>query len=314
MATDDQTPSYYMVEDNESIDTHVAERITEFNWHQGATDAVFALFPIDWTGSSGELVTLRADGTVALDVDGTFDLPEPFDRGTPPTMITTTTGLAVLKPDHPANRTIESGLQALGIPVPEVVQALNAREAALAGDHAAIRAYTSDALRKWSGWSEPISTALLGNWADPLYEQGRLSPDALGTFLAEARIINQQLKPIWDRKANREYVRMLDAPCGNGMTLHDVLTAQPAIDPSFEGFEDLRLVEILQALSPDERAVAMYRSHRGITSWPEAAMAAGVPQAHVDAVANRVRRKVKRLAARLIGDPLSAGVETGDAR
>ncbi|MFD8413945.1 hypothetical protein ACFV2Q_19665 [Streptomyces sp. NPDC059650] len=314
MATEDQTPSYYLVEDNDSIDTQVAERITEFNWHQGATDAVFALFPIDWTGNGGELVTLRADGTVAFDVDGTFDLPEPFDRGTPPTMISTTTGMAVLKPDHPANRTIESGFQALGIPVPEVVQALNAREAALAGDQAAIRAYTSDALGRWSGWSEPISTALLGNWADPLYDKGRLSPDALGLFLAEASVINQQLTPIWGRKANREYVRLLDAPCGNGMTLHDVLSGQPAVDLSFEGFEDPRLIKILEALSPDERAVAMCRSRSGITSWPEAAVAAGVPEAQVVAVANRVRRKVKRLAARLTGGPMEAGADTGDGR
>ncbi|MGC5007833.1 hypothetical protein [Streptomyces sp. DT203] len=80
--------------------------------------------------------------------------------------------------------------------MPEVVRALNAREAALAGDRAAIRAYTAEALGRWSGWSEPISTALLGNWADPLYNEGWLSPGALGLFLAEASVINQQLTPI----------------------------------------------------------------------------------------------------------------------
>jgi hypothetical protein len=176
MATEDQTPSYYMVEDDDSIDTQMAERIGEFNWDPGVGGPVMALFPADWTGSEGELVTLRGDGSVALDLDGTFELPEPFDRGTPSTMITTTTGMAVLKPGHPANQTIESGFQAVGIPVPEVVRALNAREAALAGDRTAIRAYTSQALGRWSGWNEPISTALLGNWADPLHSEGRLSP------------------------------------------------------------------------------------------------------------------------------------------
>ncbi len=312
MATEDQTPSYYMVEDNDSIDTHVAERIGEFNWDPGAAGAVMALFPADWTGSGGELVTLREDGTVALDIDGTFDLPEPFDRGTPPTMITTTTGMAVLKPGHPANQTIESGFQAAGIPVPDVVRALNAREAALAGDQAAIRAYTSEALGKWSGWSEPVSTALLGNWADPLYNEGRLSPGALGLFLSEAKVINKQLKPIWDRKANRDYVRLLDTPLGHGMTLYDVLSGKPATNLTFEGFEDSRLIAILEALSPEEMAVATWRSCRGITSWPEAAMAAGLPEPK--AVAERLRRKMKRLAAHTTSSSLKGGTDTGNGR
>ncbi|MFF9982337.1 hypothetical protein [Streptomyces erythrochromogenes] len=310
MATEDQTPSYYMVEDNESIDTQVAERVTEFNWNMSAGDAVFALFPIDWTGSAGELVTLRADGTVALDLDGTFDRPEPFDRSTPPTMITTTTGMAVLRPDHPANHTIESGFQALGLPVPEVVQALNAREAAISGNQDAIRAYTSEALGRWSGWSEPISTALLGNWAEPLYCKGRLSPEALRLFLAEASVINRQLTPIWSRKANREYVQLLDTPLGNGMTLHDVVSAQPGVDLGFEGFEDPRLIEILDALSPEERAVVLCRSRSGITTWPEAAMAAGVSRE----VAEQVRRKVKGLAARIVGASAQVGAGSRDGR
>ncbi|MFD9484696.1 hypothetical protein ACFWBX_11955 [Streptomyces sp. NPDC059991] len=311
MATEDQTLSYYMVEDNDSIDTQVAERINEFNWYPDAAGAVMALFPVDWTGSEGELVTLRADGTVAVDVDSTFALPEPFDRGTPPTMITTTTGMAVLKPDHPVNQTIESGFQAVGVPVPDLVRALNAREAALAGDRAAIRAYASEALGKWSGWDEPISTALLGNWATPLYDEGLLSPIALDRLLAEVRVINQQLKPIWGHTANRQYVRLLDAPLGHGMTLYDVLSGQPAMDLSFEGFEDPRLIEILETLSTDERAVVMWRSHRGITSWVEAAMAAGVSEPEV--IARRVRRKVKRLAARVTGGVLraEAGTENG---
>ncbi|MFD5518687.1 hypothetical protein [Streptomyces sp. NPDC127066] len=310
MATEDQTPSYYMVEDDDSIDTQMAERIGEFNLDPGVGGVVMALFQVDWTGSESEFVTLREDGTVALDIDGTFELPEPFDRGTPSTMITTTTGMAVLKPNHPANQTIESGFQAVGIPVPKVVQALNAREAALAGDQAALRAYTSQALGKWSGWSKSISTALLGNWADPLYNEGRLSPGALDLFLDEVSVINKQLKPIWERQANKEYVRLLDAPFGRGMTLYDVLSGQPAIDLSFEGFEDSRLIEILQALSMDERAVAMWRSRRGITNWAEAATAAGEPEV----VGERVRRKVKRLAAHITRRALEKGEGTGNGR
>ncbi|MGV9706029.1 hypothetical protein [Streptomyces sp. NPDC003483] len=297
MATEDQTPSYYMVDDNDSIDTQMALRISEFNGYPDAPrGGVMALFPVDWTGSEGELVTLREDGTVALDIDGTFALPEPFDRGTPATMITTTTGMAVLKPDHPANQTIESGFEAVGVPVPDVVRALNAREAALTGDQAAIRAYTSGPLGRWSGWNEPISTALLGSWADPLCVEGRLSPGALDLFLAEARIINQQLKPIWSHQTNSGYVRLLDAPLGHGMTLHDVLCGQPAIDLSLEGFEDPRLIEILENLSTDEREVAMWRSRRGITNWAEAAMAAGVPDPEI--VGERVRRSTSRRSRR----------------
>ncbi|MFB8127082.1 hypothetical protein ACFVG1_11920 [Streptomyces bacillaris] len=304
MAAEDLTPSYYMVEDDDSIDTHIAERISQFNWDPDAAGAVMALFPVDWAGAEGELATLRENGTVALDLDGTFELPEPFDRGTPPTMITTTTGMAVPRPNHPENQTIESGFRAVGIPVPDVIRAMNAREAARTGDQAALRAFVSDGLGRWSGWREPVSTALLGSWADPLYNDGRLSPGAVDQFLDEARIINGQLKPIWLHQANREYVRLLDTPFGDGMTLYDVLST-PAADDSFEGFDDPRLIEILDALSEEEQAVMIARSRTGVTSWPEAARVAGVPQPEV--VAEHVRRKVKRLANRLTSRSRKSG-------
>ncbi|ROQ26019.1 hypothetical protein EDD98_5602 [Streptomyces sp. PanSC19] len=291
MTTDDQTPSYYMVEDDDSVDMHLAERVNEYDWDSDTVGTVTALFPAEWSG--GQLAILHGDGSVALDLEGRFDLPEPFDRGTPRTMITTTDGMAVLRPDHPANQTIESGFQAVGIPVPDVVRALNAREAAIAGDKAAVHAYTTDALNRVSWWNEPISDALLGNWADPLYDDGRLTPDALKLFLAEAKVINNQRKPIWAHETNRQKVRLLDTPLGEGMTLYDVLSEQPADDLTFEGFEDPRLIQILKALTTDEREVVMCRSLRGITNWPEAAMAAGHPEPAV--MGEHVRRKVKRL-------------------
>ncbi|MFD3931759.1 hypothetical protein [Streptomyces sp. NPDC058614] len=309
MAAEDLTPSYYMVEDDDSIDTDIAERITQFNWDPDGAGAVMALFPVDWTGAEGDLVTLRADGTVALDLDGTFELPEPFDRGTPPTMITTTTGMAVLKPNHPDNETIESGFRAVGVPVPDVVRAMNAREAARIGDRAALRAFVSEGLGRWSGWSEPVSTALLGNWTDPLYNEGQLSPGAVDQLLAEARVINGQLKPIWLRQANQERVRLLDAPIGDGMTLYDVLSGQPAADSGFEGFDDLRLIEILKTLSEEEQMVTIARSRPGVASWPEAARVAGVPQPEV--VGERVRRRVKRLANQLTGQQTRDGIGSG---
>ncbi|MFJ7341976.1 hypothetical protein ACIQU3_16990 [Streptomyces sp. NPDC101110] len=312
MAAEDLTPSYYMVEDDDSIDTDIAERIAHFNGYPDGAGAVMALFPVDWTGAEGELVTLRENGTVALDLDGTFELPEPFDRGTPRTMITTTTGMAVLKPNHPDNQTIESGFRAVGVPVPDVVRAMNAREAARTGDRAALRAFVSEGLGRWSGWSEPVSTALLGNWADSLYNEGQLSPGAVDQFLAEARVINGQLKPIWLRQANRERVRLLDAPLGDGMTLYDVLSGQPGADTSFEGFDDPRLIEILDALSEEDQAVTIARSRPGVNSWPEAARVAGVPQPEV--VGEQVRRKVKRLANQLTGRSRETGDGTGDGR
>ncbi|MFB7241635.1 hypothetical protein ACFCYX_04070 [Streptomyces populi] len=45
--------------------------------------------------------------------------------------------MAAFRADHPDNQTIESGFRALGIPVPDVIRALNAREAALADDGSA---------------------------------------------------------------------------------------------------------------------------------------------------------------------------------
>ncbi|MFJ1804438.1 hypothetical protein [Streptomyces sp. NPDC088180] len=309
MDAEDLTPSYYMVKDDGSIDTDIAERINQFNWDPDGYGAVTALFPVDWSGAEGELVTLRENGTVAFALDGTFELPEPFDRGTPPTMITTTTGMAVLTPHHPDNQTIESGFQAVGVPVPEVVRAMNAREAARTGDQAALWAFISEGLERWIGWREPVSTALLGNWADSLYNEGQLSPGAVDQFLAEARVINRQLKPIWLRQANRERVRLLDAPIGDGMTLYDVLSGPAADDIGFEGFEDPRLIRILDALSEEEQAVAIARSRPGVANWPEAARVAGVPQP--ETVGERVRRKVKRLAGKLTSQETEDGTGSG---
>ncbi|MFD5164020.1 hypothetical protein ACFWMJ_39250 [Streptomyces hawaiiensis] len=300
MATEDPTPSYTMVEDDCSVQNDLAERISQFNYESNTGAAVMALFPAQWSGSAGDTVTLRADGSIALDVDGTFDLPEPFDRVAPPTLITTTTGMAVLRPDHPANRTIESGFRALNIPVPEVIQALSAREAALAGDGPTIHSFTSEVLGRWSGWNEPVSTALLGGWADPLYDQGHLTPEALDKLRSEASVIHRQLTPVWRRKVNQSRLLLLDTPLGDGLTLYDLVCGQDAADPGLEaGFEDSRLIEILKALSPAERAVTLALGARGVTTWAEAAMAAGA--AEPERQGEKVRRKVKRLARLITG-------------
>lgn len=305
MATEDPTPSYTMVEDDCSVQNELTERISQFNYESNPGAAVMALFPAQWSGSAGDTVTLREDGSIALDMDGTFDLPEPFDRVAPPTLITTTTGMAVLRPDHPANQTIESGFRALNIPVPEVIQALSAREAALAGDGPTIGSFTSEVLGRWSGWNEPVSTALLGNWADPLYDQGHLTAEALDKLRSEASVIHRQLTPVWRRKVNQSRLLLLDTPLGDGLTLYDLVCGQAAVDPGLEaGFEDSRLTEILKALSPAERAVTLALGARGVTTWAEAAMAAGA--AEPERQGEKVRRKVKKLAKRITGSSSAA--------
>ncbi|MER7812935.1 hypothetical protein [Streptomyces sp900116325] len=310
MATEDPTPSYAMVEDDGSVHTELAERISHFNCAPDTGAAVTALFPAHWNGDTGDLVTLREDGSLVLDLDDTFGLPEPFDRVAPPMMITTTTGMAVLKADHPVNQTIESGFRSLNIPVPDVIQALGAREAALTGDGSTIHSFTSDVLGRWSGWNEPVSTALLGNWSDSLYDQGRLTPDALDKLKSEASVINRQLTPVWRRKVNQSRLLLLDTPLGDGLTLYDLVPGQAAAE---EGFENPRLNEILAVLSPAELAVTLAMAAPGVTTWAEAAMAAGATQP--EKVGKRVRRKVKRLAAARRSDRSSAAeATTGSGR
>ncbi|MEU5561229.1 hypothetical protein AB0H47_34780 [Streptomyces globisporus] len=300
MATDDPTPSYAMVEDDGSVHTDLAERISHFNCAPDTGVAVTALFPASWNENAGDLVTLREDGSLVLDLDDAFGLPEPFDRVAPPMVITTTTGMAVLKADHPANQTIESGFRSLNIPVPDVIQALGAREAALVGDKSTIHSFRSDVLGMWKGWDESISTALLGDWADTLYDQGRLTLDALDKLKAEASVINKQLTPVWCRKVSQSRLLLLDTPLGDGLSLYDLVPGQAAADLGVEaGFDDPRLAEIMQALSPAERAVTLALAAGGVTTWAEAAMAAGATQPKY--AGEQVRRKVKRLAARITG-------------
>ncbi|MGS2585882.1 hypothetical protein [Streptomyces hebeiensis] len=282
MATEDPTPSYTMVEDDCSVQNDLAERISQFNYESDTGVAVMALFPAQWSGSAGDTVTLRGDGSIALDMDGTFDLPE-------------------------------SGFRALNIPVPEVIQALSAREAALVGDGPTIHSFTSEVLGRWSGWNEPVSTALLGDWADPLYDQGHLTPEALDKLRSEASVIHRQLTPVWRRKVNQSRLLLLDTPLGDGLTLYDLVCGQAAVDPGFEaGFEDSRLTEILKALSPAERAVTLALGARGVTTWAEAAMAAGA--ADPERQGEKVRRKVKGLAGRITGSSTGAEAATVSGR
>ncbi|MEU6760698.1 hypothetical protein [Streptomyces sp. NPDC046685] len=295
-----------MLEDDGSVALDLAERINQINCDPESVTQITALFPVQWTGNSGDVVTLRTDGSVAVDLDGTFEPPEPFNRVPPSMMITTLDGrMAVFDTDRPAGQTIEAGFRSLDIPVPNVIQALNAREAALADDKPAVHAFTSQVLGMWSGWDETVSTALLGTWADALHEEGHLSPEALKGLKSEAKTINQQFTPVWRRKVNKSRLWLLDTPLGDGLTLYDLVPGQNADTGIEAGFDDPRLVGLLRSLTPIERAVTLALAHPGVTTWAEAAMAVGAAQPK--RLGEQVRRKVKRLAARSTGRSSAAG-------
>ncbi|WP_371551318.1 hypothetical protein OG266_38175 [Streptomyces sp. NBC_00554] len=177
---------------------------------------------------------------------------------------------------------------------------------------AAVRDFTSEALGRWRGWSESVSTALLGNWADPLHDEGQLTPGALDRLKVEASVVHRQLAPVWSREANGSRLLLLDTPLGDELTLYDLVPGRLDADSGVEGFDDPRLNEILGALSPAERAVTLAMSLRGVSSWAEAALAAGVAQKEV--FGERVRRKVKRLAARITGSSPETGGIPGHGR
>ncbi|MDN3250575.1 MULTISPECIES: hypothetical protein [unclassified Streptomyces] len=192
MATEDTTPTYTMVEDEDSVHTDLAERISQFNYFSNHGAAVTALLPAYWRENTSDTATLHEDGSVALDLDGTFELPEPFDRVAPPMMIATTTGMAVLKAGHPANQTIASGFRALNIPVPDVIQALSAGDAALVGDG-------SCAFRRvWSvrpGGRSRQDAQVCGHLLDRLHAAAGEAPAAIMAASAEGGGIRSVPRP-----------------------------------------------------------------------------------------------------------------------
>jgi hypothetical protein len=78
MTAEDLPPSCTTIEED-SPDVFYAERISDFNWHSGTGLAITALIPVQWSGADGALVALRDDGSIAVDTDGTFEPPEPFN-------------------------------------------------------------------------------------------------------------------------------------------------------------------------------------------------------------------------------------------
>ncbi|WP_157531434.1 MULTISPECIES: hypothetical protein [unclassified Kitasatospora] len=194
---------------------------------------------------------------------------------------------------EPTGESISRSFLEMGRPVPDLVQALNARQAVLTGDRAALETFTRVGLGRWSGWSEPVSTALIGPWADPFLAEGQLSPDSLQLLKREASSIHRQLAPVWRRKIDRSRLLLLDTPLGDGLTLYDLISNQSRPEDSLlaEELDDSRVPHVLRRLTPEEAVVAARWAADPDATWPGASLAAG----HTEAFGERVRRKLRRL-------------------
>jgi hypothetical protein len=145
-------------------------------------------------------------------------------------------------------------------------------------------------------WREAVSTALLGNWMNPLFCGQLLKPhEVVSQLRAEAREFHRQAVPLWRRRSNGRRVLLLDTPMGENVSLYDLLASRTAVPEEAIGFvpADARLAALLRALHPTEREVVQAWADPGIGTWAEAALHAGVADPEV--VGERVRRKVKRL-------------------
>jgi hypothetical protein len=144
-------------------------------------------------------------------------------------------------------------------------------------------------------WREAVTTAILGDWCDPLLRTGYLSATALGALKAEARAVHRQLVPVWRRGTRHGRVLSLDAALGDGLSLHDLVTADVDLLTHTAGgvYADERLNAVLRGLPGRAAVVFAYAQGEG-TTWMEAAAAAGA--ADPGAFGERVRRKTKRLA------------------
>ncbi|MDX3540889.1 hypothetical protein PV721_42740 [Streptomyces sp. MB09-01] len=183
-------------------------------------------------------------------------------------------------------------------PAPDVMEAVWAREAAVIGDSNAIDRFASRVLvlRQGGQWREAVSTALLGDWALSLDTPAGLPYEsAVAELRTEALALHRQLTPLWRRRTGGTRVLLLDTPLGDGITLYDLIIGSPSPQELALGAEpdDARLAAVLNALSEDERKVALAWSRPEVATWAEAAMA--VAEADSVALGERVRRKLKRL-------------------
>ncbi|MFG1755994.1 hypothetical protein [Streptosporangium sandarakinum] len=160
-------------------------------------------------------------------------------------------------------------------------------------------------------WDQAIHTALLGDWADPLTNGGRIDPSVLSRIKSDAQTIHRQLVPIWRRRVRRSRVLLLETQLGDNLTLHDLVAGELRMDDLvFEAaFDDERINAVLAQLDPAERRVAMAWAHPTIATWTEAARFAGA--ASPEAYGERVRRKLKRLGNRYTARSHAAATRDG---
>lgn len=220
--------------------------------------------------------------SVTVYEDGAVDTCQPLEF---PTADPTRIGVAPPSPDVMAKS--------------PVVRALEARQAALAGRGDLVEPFTTEVLGLWRGarWQEAVSTALLGEWVEPLQEGRRLDGAALERLRADARAAHRQLTPVWRRRTQQGRVLLLDTPLGDGLTLHDLIASvMDTVDEVGEVEPDnVRLAALVRALLPAEQKVALAWAEPGVATWADAARQAGA--SNPDLVGERVRRKVRRLAA-----------------
>ncbi|MEV8047696.1 hypothetical protein AB0P02_28220 [Streptomyces griseoluteus] len=145
-------------------------------------------------------------------------------------------------------------------------------------------------------WRKAVTTALIGEWCEPLVHDGHLPFTALGALKAEARRVHRQLVPIWRRRTRHGRMLSLDADLGDGLSLYDLVAdGVDLLTHTTSGTcEDDRLNAVLRGLDLVERQVVFAYAEGESTIWTEAAAASGAMDP--TAFGERVRRKVKRLA------------------
>ncbi|MGW0134112.1 hypothetical protein [Streptomyces sp. NPDC003299] len=188
-------------------------------------------------------------------------------------------------------------------------RAVEARNEAALGNTVLIEKFMAVDLGLWRGarWQEPVTTALLGDWASTLYTHGTIRRGALSRLMREVKEIHRQLTPLWRRRCAGERLLSLDVPVlENGLTLADLVAGGPDPADILTGAlpDDPRVLAVLEQMLPIERAVALAWCRSGTSSWTEAAATVlaltsrAYVQGDAEALGERVRRKLKRLGRR----------------
>ncbi|MFJ5829970.1 hypothetical protein [Streptomyces sp. NPDC093089] len=200
-------------------------------------------------------------------------------------------------------------------------RAVEARNEAVLGNTELVEKFMAVDLGFWRGarWQEPVTTALLGDWASTLYTHGTIRRGALAQLMREVREIHRQLTPLWRRRCAGERLLSLDVPIlENGLTLADLVAGGPDPADVLAGTlpDNPHVLAVLDQLTPTERAVALAWSHPSTSSWTEAAATVlalvsqtqtqtqtqaqrqAQAQGDAEALGERVRRKLKRLGRR----------------